>query len=92
LRRRLRQGCSLSPVLFALYISEVGANIHLSRSGFYIGRVCISGLLFADDLLLVSRTANGLKKLLKLVKKGFNALKLTINCGKSNVISPEDHE
>ena len=90
LRRGLRQGCSLSPLLFALYISDVGNDITSTQLGFFLGNVCVSGLLFADDLALVARTAAGLKVLLNLVKKGFDALKLTISFEKSQVISPDD--
>ena len=90
LRCGLRQGCSLSPLLFALYISDVGNDITSTQLGFFLGNVCVSGLLFADDLALVARTAAGLKVLLNLVKKGFDALKLTISFEKSQVISPDD--
>ena len=56
LRRGLRQGCALSPLLFALYISEVGTDINMSSLGFSVGSVCVSGLLFADDLVLIARS------------------------------------
>ena len=88
LRRGLRQGCALSPLLFALYIMDVGNDINLSQLGFMVGKVCVSGLLFADDLVLVARTAAGLKSLLSLVKRGFDKLLLTISVEKSQVISP----
>ena len=51
LRRGLRQGCALSPLLFALYIMDVGNDVNLSELGFQIGKICVSGLLFADDLV-----------------------------------------
>ena len=88
LRRGLRQGCALSPLLFALYIMDVGNDINVSELGFMIGKVCVSGLLFADDLVIVAKSASALKSLLTLVKKGFDKLKLAINTEKSQVVSP----
>ena len=55
LRRGLRQGCSLSPLLFALYISDIGSDLTKSQEGFSLGGVTFSGLLFADDIFLISR-------------------------------------
>ena len=88
LRRGLRQGCALSPLLFALYIMDVGNDINMSQLGFKVGKVCVSGILFADDLVIVARSAAGLKSLLSLVKSGFDKLKLAISIEKSQVVSP----
>ena len=89
LRRGLRQGCALSPLLFALYIMDVGNDINVSGLGFMIGKMCVSGLLFADDLVIFAKSASGLKSLLSLVRKGFDKLKLAISVEKSQVISPQ---
>ena len=90
LRRGLRQGCALSPLLFALYIMDVGNDIFMSELGFMVGSICVSGLLFADDLVLTARSGAGLKTLLAIVHKVFDKLKLTISFDKSQVISPDD--
>ena len=66
-------------------------DLMLSNEGFYIGSViCISVLFFADDIILVSRTAAGLVRLLALAQKHALILKLDISEEKSQIISPKN--
>ena len=83
LRRGLHQGCSLSSLLFALYISELGRDSSLSPVGVKIGGLIVSGLLFADDIVLISRTSAGLRQLMKIVKDHCDELMLDISVDKS---------
>ena len=43
----LSVGCSLSPMLFALYISELGQELTTATQGVTMHRVCVSALFFA---------------------------------------------
>ena len=88
LSRGVRQGCSLSPLLFALYLADLGSELEKSQHGFVLSGKVISALLFADDLVLISRTEVGLKELLKIVLKHCKYLKLIISTAKSKVIYP----
>ena len=94
LRRGLRQGCSLSPLLFALYVSDISETLSTSTLGFALDGQPIAGLLFADDIVLISKTSAGLKTLFSLVKSHCDELLLAINTGegKSEVISPSDED
>ena len=89
LGRGLRQGCSLSPLLFALYISEIGSDISQSSEGFNLGGVTFSGLLFADDVVLVSQSFHGLQSLIELMKSRCDDLKLEISEFKSKIVTPD---
>ena len=88
LSRGVRQGCSLSPLLFALYISDLGHELCLSGEGFDVIDVNICSLFFADDIILLSPTAVGLKKLLAITQRHFKSLKLGFSKSKTQVISP----
>ena len=90
LRRGLRQGCSLSPLLFALYISDIGSDLTRSQEGFSLGGVTFSGLLFADDIVLISRTFCGLESLVTMVKRHCDDLRLIISESKSNIVTGDD--
>lgn len=90
LRRGLRQGCSLSPLLFALYISDIGSDLARSVEGFPLGGLVFSGLLFADDIVLISKTFLGLESLVGMVHRHCDLLKLVISPSKSNIVTPDD--
>ena len=54
--RGLRQGCNLSPVLFTLFLSELGLRLERFGGGCKIGNLYINAMLFADDIILVANT------------------------------------
>ncbi|MCO5562498.1 hypothetical protein L7F22_016125 [Adiantum nelumboides] len=60
----VKQGCPLSPTLFGLYIDEiVDFILHQGGEGVDIAGTTVYILLYADDIVLVSETAEGLQHL-----------------------------
>ena len=90
LTRGLRQGCSLSPLLFALYVADLGAAITKTQYGFEVQGTIISGLFLADDLILIAQKAEGLKYLLALTQKWCLFKDQVISKKKSKIISPAE--
>ena len=58
----------MSPLLFALYISDIGREMTASSSGAEIGGLRVCANFFADDIALIARTSLELKGLIKKVK------------------------
>jgi len=57
----VRQGGVLSPYLFALYIDSIVDRV----IGCYLKGLCISVLLYADDILLIAPSVSSVNKLLQ---------------------------
>ena len=87
LGRGLRQGCSLSPMLFALYMVDLSRDLHASNLGVLLKKIRVSVILFADDIVLISESADGLRRLRDIVQLHMSELKLKLSVSKSKVMS-----
>ena len=66
--RGVREGCSLSPTLFNIYINQLARTLEQSAApGITLVDTEIKCLLFADDLVLLSPTKEGLQQHLDLL-------------------------
>ena len=55
----VHQGDFLSPVLFALFINNLAAEINNVGKGAYIGGEQLALLMYADDIVLISTNEAG---------------------------------
>jgi len=82
----LRQGCPLSPLLFALYVAHVPAAIDKVEAGATIGDLKFSNLFYADDIVLMAENKPSMRRSVGVVYDELGDLGLEINFKKSKVI------
>ena len=81
----LRQGCSLAPLLFKIYLEEVLKNWKrkCSSMGILIGDDTLYSLLFADDQVLVAADADDSSYMLRKLFEEYDKWGLTVNTKKT---------
>ena len=82
----LRQGCSLSPILFNLFIDDFALSVKALGKGVDIGneKVCI--LLYADDIVLFADNELDLQCMLDLLNSWCKKNHMFVNGEKSQII------
>jgi hypothetical protein len=82
----IRQGDCLSPILFNLFINDIGEIFNDTTAPISIGTFKLNHLLYADDLVLVSKTKEGLQNCLNKLHDYVNKWNLEVNINKTNVV------
>ena len=82
----VKQGAVLSSVLFNLYTDELLNNLKNSHVGCHIGNMYCGALAYADDIVLLCPSVNGMNKLIKICEDFANDHSLVFNANKSEVM------
>ena len=85
----VRQGDPLSPMLFNLYINDIFKELNEGGCDpvYLTEGQPINGLAYADDLVLVSATKEGLQKAINILQKYCKNWKLTVNLDKTKCMT-----
>ena len=77
----VRQGCILSPLLFNLYINDLPYSFENILSDPFASPNCteLSSVLYADDLIILSRSKVGLQNCLYALTQYCRSWMLNIN-------------
>ena len=82
----VRQGDSLSPTLFSLFLNDLAVEIKNLNDGIMIGALCLSILLYADDICLLAPTPEKLQNMLDVVSDWCRKWGMQINTKKTQIL------
>ena len=80
----VRQGGQLSPILFTVYVDSLLCALH--ESGCYWHSIFAGALCYADDLMIVAPSADGLRKMLEVCKEFARSHHVHFNPDKTQLI------
>lgn len=83
----LKQGCPLSPLLFALYIGDFDDVLRKQQDGgIVIGKTKVFSLAYADDIVVLAESVNELRSMMATIEKYTKIRSLTVNCSKTKIL------
>lgn len=88
--RGVRQGDNLSPSLFNIYTNDIKHIFDEQCSPVNWGEMKINFLMYADDLIILSETKNGLQTSLNRLKDYCDTWMLEVNTDKSKIMCITD--
>ena len=83
----VKQGCPLSPTLFGMYVYEVSDYVDKEGDrGAWLAGTWIPLLLYADDIVLISKSPEGMQRQLDALHNFAQDSGLSVNLGKTKVM------
>ena len=82
----VRKGSILSPHFFNVYVDDLSTQLNKLKIGCLLGDFIINHLLYADDIVLISPSSAGLKKLLSVCEKFGDDNDMLFNASKSAIM------
>ena len=82
----LRQGDTLSPILYIIFIDGLLQTIKAAKEGVSIGAVKLNNLAFADDIALLAGSRSDMQRLLDLVHDYSRRWRFLFNVDKSKLL------
>ena len=82
----VKQGCVFSPILFNLFINKICSIFDQSCDPVQLNNLDVNCLLWADDLLLISKSATGLQNSIDKMQHFYTEMGLEINIKKTKVM------
>lgn len=82
----VKQGDNLSPSLFKIFINDLPDYLNSATDSVYINSNPVKCLMYADDIILLSSTAEGLQQELDILQQYCNDWCLCVNTSKTKII------
>ena len=82
----VRQGDSLSPVLFSIFVDDLAEELRNLNCGIMVGGLQIPALLYADDVVMLAPSFENAQKQLDALHSWCYKWRMTINPAKSQAL------